>query len=362
MAKINENKNIFESTIMALRNETSNKKKKSLKESRSLIKEEDEMTDTVEVPADTADDVVLVTDPNLTQDEYDDNLDNLQQILDDTPEGETPVDDQYVGQMVYTCPVCGEKFFSEVEMHEGECPVCHEISDDFILNGEVESPEEIDTDENTDSEEAETNDEDDMNQESGEDMTDVEEDVDVTIIDADKVEDDVVEDVADTEEYEDNEELIPSYEESNASRINSKKMRTKENRSRRVPTKYSLDERVLNSFLTKFIRENYKNASRMTVNSAVICNESLILECAVRFKSGKISKTKITVEGFKPAHKMKLVGHADSFFKVEGKRNSAFKMEAVMRNNVIKFNSFKYGFVTKNEGRKLKVFGSYIRG
>lgn len=378
MAKILENKNMFESTLMALKNSqakskaTLNEKKKNvstkkvIKESVKALKEEDEIIDddTVEVPADTADDIILVNDPNMSQDEYDDNLDTLQQILDDTPEGETPIDDQYVGQMVYTCPVCGEKFFSEVEMHDGECPLCHEISDDFILNGEVESPEEA---EDEVGEEEVSGEEEVIDEPSGEEIVDdeeevKEEDVDVTIIDADKVEDEVVDDMTDTsdEVIDDVEELEPSYEEE--SKKVARRTRSNEKRSRRVPTKYSLDERVLNSFMTKFIRENYKNAERMSVRNAVVCGESLILECAVRFKSGKMARTKITVEGFKPAPKMKLVGHADSFFKVEGKRNSAFKMEAIMKNNVVRVNSFKYDFQTKNEGKRLKVYGSYIRG
>ena len=54
---------------------------------------------------------------------------------------------------MYTCPACGNNFFSEVEMTAGDtCPVCGEVPDDFIDSGMVESTE--NTDEEVEDDEA----------------------------------------------------------------------------------------------------------------------------------------------------------------------------------------------------------------
>ena len=86
-----------------------------------------------------AEGVVVVVDPDLTSDDYEKAIQNAEDTIDETPEGEQPTDEQYIGQNIYTCPVCGNTFFSEVELDEGDaCPVCSEVPESFVLNGKVE--------------------------------------------------------------------------------------------------------------------------------------------------------------------------------------------------------------------------------
>lgn len=86
-----------------------------------------------------AEGVVVVVDPDLTSDDYEKAIKQAEDTIDETPEGEQPTDEQYIGQNIYTCPVCGNTFFSEVELDEGDaCPVCSEVPESFVLNGKVE--------------------------------------------------------------------------------------------------------------------------------------------------------------------------------------------------------------------------------
>ena len=87
--------------------------KKKKVESTQLHEDED-LEDNIDntniedqVADDVSDDVIVVTDPDLSVDEYEDRLDDLQDIIDSTPEGEDPIDTEYVDDEVYSCPVCG---------------------------------------------------------------------------------------------------------------------------------------------------------------------------------------------------------------------------------------------------------------
>lgn len=88
----------------------------------------------------TVDDVVAVVDPDLTSDDYEKVITKAEQTIEETPEGEQPADSQYVGDNIYTCPICGNAFFTDVELGEGDaCPVCSEVPEAFIYNGKVDN-------------------------------------------------------------------------------------------------------------------------------------------------------------------------------------------------------------------------------
>jgi len=163
---------IFESTIRACQSNKDSKvsKKRSLKESKVLPKNNKKLKediDEIEVkeketevePEGMTDDIVIVTDPELDTDNFDKVISAAQQIVDDTPEGEVPMSDEYVGDKVYQCPICGNNFFSDEDMTEGDaCPVCGETPDGFVLNGEVEEADKAD-DDKEDKEDEESTDE-----------------------------------------------------------------------------------------------------------------------------------------------------------------------------------------------------------
>ncbi len=161
MTKLNEKTmSTFEATMRACQESKSKNKtqKKLIKESNKIteaddidagIDDFDEFDDEVvdfdgnpiegeSLPEDTFDDVAVIIDPDLDPEQVTDSIDELQQLIDETPDGEVPTSDEYVGDFTYTCPICGNKFFNDTELAEGsECPVCGETPEAFILMGEV---------------------------------------------------------------------------------------------------------------------------------------------------------------------------------------------------------------------------------
>ena len=84
-------------------------------------------------------DIVTVIDPDLSTKEFKEKQQEVNDIINNTPEGENVVDTEYVGMKIYTCPLCLSNFYSEVEMEdEAQCPVCFETPDKFVYLGTVE--------------------------------------------------------------------------------------------------------------------------------------------------------------------------------------------------------------------------------
>lgn len=134
---------LTEATLQALRNE-------KLEES-ILSDTYNELDDQVnEEPVDTSkvdgivDDVLIVTDPEVSSEEYDEIIERAQEIVDDTPEGELPFDEDYIGQYLITCPICGATFVSDEILEPGAtCPVCLDVPEAFVVKGKLETDEEV---------------------------------------------------------------------------------------------------------------------------------------------------------------------------------------------------------------------------
>lgn len=117
---------------------------KSLQESKltegTISDVEETKPEDVDVAEGTVEDVVAVVDPDLTSDDYEKVIAKAEETIEETPEGEQPSDSQYVGNNIYTCPICGNAFFTDVELGEGDaCPVCSEVPEAFIYNGKVDN-------------------------------------------------------------------------------------------------------------------------------------------------------------------------------------------------------------------------------
>lgn len=322
------------------------KRRKRIQEAEELDPEIDDVED--EPIADDVDgDIVAVVDPDMSSDEYDDKLDDLNDIVDSTPEGEVPTDDSYVGDDIYQCPICGNPFFTEDDLSDGGiCPVCGEEVDAFVALGTVESEDEASDEE-----------------EVADDVEDIEDDVDD------------IEDVEDDEELEecnmpvkkgkkecgDTLQLNDVSEEYNPPKTPKKRPGVGSCDAKcEKYYKYSIDEKSLNPFLTKMIRENYKNAVSMKLIRPSIKGSTLKLECLIKYKSGKCGRTVITVENFKPARKMNLAGKLGSTFKAESYQSKPqVTIGAKIVGKTIKVESFKYNYVVKKESKKLNVYGSY---
>ena len=79
---------------------------------RALYNELDDKEDIRDVEG-VVDDVLVITDPEITKDEYEEVIERAQEIVDDTPEGDIPFDEDYIGQYLQTCPICGSSFVED---------------------------------------------------------------------------------------------------------------------------------------------------------------------------------------------------------------------------------------------------------
>ena len=90
------------------------------------------------------DDVLVITDPEITKDEYEEVIERAQEIVEDTPEGDIPFDDEYLGQYLQTCPICGSSFVEDHLLEPGAtCPICLEQPEAFVVVGKIDSDDAI---------------------------------------------------------------------------------------------------------------------------------------------------------------------------------------------------------------------------
>lgn len=73
----------------------------------------DQLEDEVKDVEGVVDDVLVITDPEITKDEYEEVIERAQEIVEDTPEGDIPFDEDYIGQYLQTCPICGSSFVED---------------------------------------------------------------------------------------------------------------------------------------------------------------------------------------------------------------------------------------------------------
>lgn len=126
---------LFIRTMLKLQENKKVRSKKLLKED---IDNEDDIKDIQDVDG-YEHDVITVMDPELSTDEFIEKQDEINKLIDETPEGEKVVDTEYVGMKIYQCPLCLTNFYTENEPREEEkCPVCYETPEQFIYLGTVE--------------------------------------------------------------------------------------------------------------------------------------------------------------------------------------------------------------------------------
>ena len=267
-------------------------------ESLSFIKEAEEDDEVIDYTPD--EDVVLVIDPEM---------DETPETVEDAEEAA----EELVGDYVCKCSICSATYVcdcedvdvnEDLEIEEGECPVCGETGEQIVV-GEI-APAEVADDASED--EADDGAEDDV-------------DVDVDVDDADNADDESsadidinVDDVDDfdvdaDDEYE---ESISRAKRRTALRreskaINRKPMRKSvraKNESRvlarkpaRKPmpkraameskaTEYNFDDATMSRMLTSFAKENYDNVRFVKITKANCRRNRLTLEGVVVTKKG----------------------------------------------------------------------------
>lgn len=102
------------------------------------------------------DDVLVITDPEISGDEYDEIIERAQELVEDTPEGDIPLDEDYLGQYAQTCPLCGATFVTEEILEPGAtCPICLDVPEAFVMKGKLEAEDKVAADNGLVDEEAE---------------------------------------------------------------------------------------------------------------------------------------------------------------------------------------------------------------
>lgn len=85
------------------------------------------------------DGVLIITDPNIDKDEYEELIDRANEIIEDTPEGELPLDDSYIGEYIHLCPICGSAFVEDHILEPGtDCPICMGEPEAFTILGQIQ--------------------------------------------------------------------------------------------------------------------------------------------------------------------------------------------------------------------------------
>ena len=93
-------------------------------------------------------DIIVVTDPDITISENQKEI--AQDIINQTEDGEIPFNEEYIGQYIQTCPICGSSFITKTILRQNDvCPICLDRPDDFVMVGRLEK----ETDEEQQSEE-----------------------------------------------------------------------------------------------------------------------------------------------------------------------------------------------------------------
>ena len=136
MNKENKKISLEEATLQALAAEANSIPGKDIEE----IEEPDEAEGIM-------DGIIVVTDPETDTKDYEEIIEKAQDIMENTPEGEIPFDEEYLGQYMMTCPLCGTTFIEPEILEPGAtCPVCLDTPESFIVVGKVEGDDEVNED------------------------------------------------------------------------------------------------------------------------------------------------------------------------------------------------------------------------
>lgn len=136
MNKENKKISLEEATLQALADEANSIPCKDIEE----IEEPNEAEGIM-------DGIIVVTDPETDTKDYEEIIEKAQDIMENTPEGEIPFDEEYLGQYMMTCPLCGTTFIEPEILEPGAiCPVCLDTPESFIVVGKVEGNDEVNED------------------------------------------------------------------------------------------------------------------------------------------------------------------------------------------------------------------------
>lgn len=323
-----------------------------------------------DVNDDILDNIVVVTDPDKTVDELEKRADDIQDKIEGTPEGEAAFSDEYVGDKVYACPVCGESFFADEEYKEGDiCPICKaEPQDGFLMQGvvaptepeiedEIIDDEEVIEDDNDAVEDTETSEEEIADTETPEEADD---DTAVESVKEESADKDIEEDKEDKKVIlgkkackECEEPAMQIEIDLNDNVINVEKPASIET---------EIDEKSFEDNLNQFADENYKGTiDHINVDKCELDEDKdeLYLCCTAECKNGsKVPMEFVLKESRHTKNRSIMVAtETKNALKIESKR-PAFLFSVVNNNNTLVCEGLRYNYITTHsKAGKVKVEG-----
>ena len=310
-----------------------------------------------DVMDDVLDNIQVVTDPEKTVDELEKRADAVQDAIDGSPAGEEAFSDEYVGDKVYACPVCGESFFAEEDYNEGDaCPICKaEPTDGFLLQGVVapvsEEPEVEEPEAEVPAEEGELEDDEipaegiDEFDEDEDEAADDEEAKEESIKKSGKIVKECDEPVVDT-----------------GIEVTIKLDDEEIEVTKPAELDVEIDEASFEDTLNQFAEENYSDSIdeiKVTDASYDAAEDELCLDCVAECKNGKKvpMQFKMKESKCKGNRALLLARECKGALKVESKA-PAFSFQVRNENKVIRCESFKYNFTTTHStAGRVKVEG-----
>lgn len=138
-AKLNETKKTFKKGEIKLEGKQ-NLQEATIKALYDGLKDDEEVKDVEGLVSD----ILVVTDPEITTDEYNELIERAQEIVEETPEGDIPLDPTYLGEYLQICPICGGSFIEDHILEPGTaCPICYETPESYVMVGKLQSEDDV---------------------------------------------------------------------------------------------------------------------------------------------------------------------------------------------------------------------------
>lgn len=337
-------------------------------ESLSFIKEAEEDDEVIDYTPD--EDVVLVIDPEM---------DETPETVEDAEEAA----EELVGDYVCKCSICGANYVcdcedvdvnEDLEIEEGECPVCGETGEQIVV-GEI-APAEVADDEAEDGAEdavdvdVDADDVDDADDESSVDIDINVDDVDDFDVDAD-ADDEYEESISRAKRRTalrreskaiNRKPMRKSVRAKNESRVLARKPARKPMPKRAAmeskATEYNFDDATMSRMLTSFAKENYDNVRFVKITKANCRRNRLTLEGVVVTKKGSKRATKFVAENFAPKSTMRVnFTETGAFTESAVTKGSQFTVNFVTKGKTITPTALNYNYVVKENRNAWEVKG-----
>lgn len=295
-----------------------------------------------DVMEDVIDNIQVVTDPEKTVDDLEVRADAVQDAIDDAPEGEEAFSDEYVGDTIYACPVCGESFFADDAYQEGDmCPICKaEPTDGFLNQGTVVASDEAGSEEDLEGAEVED-----------EDIPEVPEDeMEVSADEPEEENEDESKEESKSCDDEDKEELVESIDVDDVKEDECDCEIVECDQPEYLDTE--LDEKSLESLLSEFLHENYgKTVKSVKIENATYdkLRDMIKVEGKMTLKNGKYAPIKLEMKESKynNGYAIFTAKECSNVFKME-KSNAPFKFKVRNINKKLTFEAMNYRYISSH--------------